>query len=527
MEIVNNKVLVINTRTPEKYKCIERAHYVGTLPNGLHQVAVYWGLDEARVLRNIGVKNAPSPILRNYGWPARFAPFAHQKEIASFLTLHRKAFVFSEAGTAKTISALWAADYLMSLGRIRRVLIICPLSIMRAAWVEDAGKSIIHRTIAVAHHASADKRAEILSNKEYEFVVLNHDGITIVKDAIKKCGDFDLIIVDECNSMKNPSTRRWKALHSILEPHTHLWMMTGTPAAQSPLDAYGLAKLVCPDRVPKYRGAWQDHVMTKVSTFKWVPKRNAKELVFKALQPAIRFTKEQCLDLPPVVTTTRDVELTPQQIKYYETVRTRMLAEASGEVITAVNAAACVNKLLQISAGAVYTDTKEVVEFDCSSRLKVMLEVVEETDRKVIVFAPYRHSAEAIRTHLEGNGYVVDEINGDVTESKRAARFRRFQDKDDPLRVLIIQPQAASHGVTLTAADTIIFWGPVSSAETYIQCVARADRVGQDSSKVTVVHLQGSAIERKTYKALTEKVDFHEAIVKLYEEEVLGIQNQQ
>lgn len=135
-----------------------------------------------------------------------------------------------------------------------------------------------------------------------------------------------------------------------------LWMMTGTPAAQSPVDAFGLAKLVNPSAVPRFFSSFRDMVMQKVTNFKWVPKENATDTVFKALQPAIRFTKEECLDLPDMVYVKRTVEMTRQQKKYYKQLKDTMVMQAAGEQITAANAAVNMNKLLQISSGAVYTD---------------------------------------------------------------------------------------------------------------------------------------------------------------------------
>jgi SNF2 family DNA or RNA helicase len=223
------------------------------------------------------------------------------------------------------------------------------------------------------------------------------------------------------------------------------------------------------------------------------------------------------LDLPPVITETREVPLTPQQKKYYNMLKEQMLVKAAGETITAINAAAEVNKLLQISAGAAYTDNAEVVTFDCSPRLNVLMEALEETDRKVLVFAPYRHSIDTIYEYLTSNNIKADLIHGDVPASKRTRIFKQFQEEAEP-RVLVIQPQAAAHGVTLTAADTVVFWGPVMSTETYIQCCARSDRKGQDSDKVTVIHIQGSEIERKMFKRLAERVEDNNMLVRLYEE---------
>ena len=512
MEIIENKALLFKTRNPHKYSVIPK-HKVRPVDGG-YEVAVYWGLDEARVLRNLGVKDVPSPITKRYDWPGRYKPMQHQIETAAFLTMNRRAFVFSEPGTGKTLSALWAADYLMKLGKIRRVLILCPLSIMHSAWMGDINNSVIHRSAIIAHHPKASRRIEMLQ-QDYEFVICNYEGLNLIADEIKSDGRFDLVIVDEANAYKTNTTRRWKSLASILTPNTYLWMMTGTPASQSPTDAYGLAKLVNPEGVPKFFTAWRDKVMNKITMYKWVPKATAKDDVFEALQPAIRYTKAECLDLPPVITMTREVEMSPQQAKYYNQLKTQMLIQAAGETITAVNAAAAMNKLLQISCGAAYTDDREVVEFDASPRLSVLEEVLEETSRKVIIFALYLSVIETISNHLTKRGIANEQIHGGVTATKRAQIIHRFQNDPDP-RVLVMQPQASAHGITLTAADTVVFYGPLMSVEQYIQCCARADRKGQTSDKVTVVHIQSSPVEKRLFKALESKVSDNSLLTDMF-----------
>jgi len=253
-------------------------------------------------------------------------------------------------------------------------------------------------------------------------------------------------------------------------------------------------------------------------SFKWLPKVTAKDDVFKALQPAIRFSKDECLDLPEVMYQTREIPLTPQVEKYYKALKEQMLIETSGEQITAVNAAANLNKLLQISGGAVYTDTKGVIEFDISPRLTALSEAIDETEHKVIVFVPYKHTIRVVSNYLDKQGITNEIIMGSVTATERASIINRFQSMDEP-RVLVIQPQSASHGVTLTKANTVVFWSPVMSVETYLQCVARMDRVGQ-VNKMTVVHLQGSDVEKRMYKMLQGKVDLHTKLVDLYREEL-------
>jgi SNF2 family DNA or RNA helicase len=517
MHILDNKALVFKTRNPDKYSIIPRSKAVKR-DDGGYDVAVFWGLDEVRVLKNLGVKNVPSPITKKYDWPGRYMPMAHQIETASFLTIHRRAFVFSEPGTGKTLSALWAADYLMKRKEVRRCLILCPLSIMQSAWVQDLSNSVLHRSIVIAHHPKAARRIEMLQ-EDFEFVVVNYEGLDLIANEINNDGRFDLVIVDEANAYKTVTTRRWKALSKILKPDTYLWMMTGTPASQSPVDAYGLARLVNPSGVPKFLTAWRDMTMNKITAFKWAPKANAPDLVFDALQPAIRFTKEQCLDLPPVITVTREVPLTPQQAKYYNLLKDQMMIQAAGEVISAVNAAAGVSKLLQISCGAAYTDDKGVVEFDAAPRLAVLEEILSETSRKVLIFAMFSSSIAAVHAHLLKRGIPAEVIQGSVTPSKRADIIRRFQHEKEP-RVLVMQPQASAHGITLTAADTVVFYGPLMSVEQYVQCIARSDRKGQTSDKVTVIHIQGSPIEKKMFRALTQKVSDHSLLTQMFDQEI-------
>ena len=191
------------------------------------------------------------------------------------------------------------------------------------------------------------------------------------------------------------------------------------------------------------------------------------------------------------------------------------MATAAGEQISAANAAVAMNKLLQISCGAVYTDTGETVEFDIKNRYKVLREVIDESSQKILIFVPFKHVIDVLAEKLKADGITNEIIRGDVSASKRTEIFARFQDDPDP-RVLIIQPQAAAHGVTLTAANTIVWWGPTSSLETYAQANARVHRTGQ-KHPCTVVQLEGSRVEKRIYKMLDERINIHSQIIDLYQ----------
>jgi SNF2 family DNA or RNA helicase len=454
----------------------------------------------------------------SYKWPRPigFTPFDHQRETANFLTDNSRAFCFNEQGTGKTASVIWAADYLMKAGMIKRVLVVCPLSIMQSAWQNDLFKFAVHRTVDVAY-GSAEKRNKV-ANSTAEFVIINYDGLPAIAESAINSKMFDLVVIDEANAYKNVQTKRWKLMRKLITPDTWLWMLTGTPAAQSPVDAYGLGKLCVPQRAPRFFGDYRESVMQALGPFRWIPRPNSEKIVFEMLQPAIRFEKSQCLDLPDVTFVTRQAPLTAQQRKYYKELKDQMLMEAAGEEISSVNAAAKMNKLLQISCGSVYTDSGAVVDFDVSNRLAIVEEVINESSHKVLVFAPFRHTIALLQEYLVKAGIDCTIIDGSVTVRNRTEIFKRFQESKN-LKALIIQPQAAAHGVTLTAADTIIWYAPVTSTEIYLQANARIDRPGQ-RNPMTVVHIEGSPVERKLYFMLQNNITNHEKVIDLYKKEL-------
>jgi len=517
MKIIDDTAIVVKTKRPHLVTEATENVKIVSEQSGMYEVAVKWDLEGAQALAKLGVKKVPSPILRDYTWTGRHTPFEHQKTTSSFLTLYKKAFCFNEAGTGKTASVIWACDYLMKKGLVNRVLVICPLSIMKSAWQADLFKFAMHRGCSIAHGTSKVRRKVIAAGAE--FVIINFDGVAVVKDEIMN-GGFDMIVVDEASAYKNQQTNRWKVLRDLAAKSEWLWMLTGTPAAQSPLDAYGLAKLVNPNNTPKYFGQYRDMVMYRATQWKWMPKRGSDKTVHNLLQPAIRFEKDQCLDLPDVMYSDRDAPLTKQQEKYYKLLKQQMVIEADGEQVTSVNAATNINKLLQISGGAVYTDERSVIEFDVSNRLNVVLEAIEEATNKVLVFVPFTHTIELLKEFLTKNKITSEIISGKVSLNNRSQIFDDFQTKEDP-RVLIIQPQAASHGLTLTAADTVIWYAPVTSVETYLQANARINRPGQKNN-MNIVHIRGSEVETKLYNMLRSNIINHNMIVNLYREEVIG-----
>ena len=229
--------------------------------DGAELVVAPHKLDEVKVLRNLGFQ-VPSPILHYYNWTGRYTPYEHQRMTSAFLTMHKKALVLNEIGTGKTQSALWASDYLMEIGEVKKVLIISPLSTLERVWGDGIFMNFPHRTSLTLHGTSA--RRKKLLKTEADFYIINHDGFNIISDDAVNM--FDLVIVDEAAVLRNPSTNRFRTLRKFMDKHprTRLWLMTGTPTPNDPTDAWALAKLVDSPYCTKTYTAFREAVMMKI-----------------------------------------------------------------------------------------------------------------------------------------------------------------------------------------------------------------------------------------------------------------------
>lgn len=482
-----------------------------------HNLAVDHNIDSTKILRNLGIK-VPSPIRYDYDWPGRYKPFAHQIDTAEFLTLTRKGFVLNEMGTAKTASVLWAADYLMQQNEVTRVCIIGPLSTLERVWRDEIFSFIMHRS-SVVLHGNAESRLRKLRAK-VDFYIVNYEGLDIIKDALKKRTDIDLFVVDEAAAYRNGNTERYKTLTSLLPEKARLWLLTGTPCPNSPEDAWALARLVNKAKVPQYFGTWKRQVMQQVTTYKWRPRPGSHLKVFEVLQPAVRFAKKDCLDLPPVTYESRDCELTPEQTKAFRLMRQHMVTYAEGHTIDAVNAADKIGKLRQIMCGAVKDpESGEYVELPHQPRLKVLMECVEQASAKVLVIVPYKGIINYLHRDITKK-YSCEIVNGDVTPTKRNEIFRRFKEEKD-LHILLCHPQVMAHGLTLTEADMLIFYAPIYSNEQNQQVMERINRPGQ-TRPMTIIRIGANPIEWEMYRVVEGRRVSQESILDLYKKVTQG-----
>ena len=479
-------------------------------------------VEVTRLARNLGYQ-VPAPITHHYKWHDDPKPFRIQKITAALMTMNPRAYVLNEMGTGKTRSAMYAIDYLIREGVIENVLIVAPLSTLSPVWDREIFQYFPHLRATVLHGSRA-QRIKNLREKHHIYII-NHDGVgTILPDLLEK--KIDCILIDEVGAYRNKSTNRWKQMDKLSRAGRgvkYLWGMTGSPTPNEPTDAFGLAKLITPERAPRWFKEFQRDTMTQITQFKWFPKKDANDKVFDMLQPAVRYKRDDCVELPEVSYQDIEIEPSKQVADTYKKLMGQLRIAFEEGQITAANEGVLFSKLLQISCGWVYTAKKDVVKLDNQDRVNEVKNLINDSLGKVIVFADFTHAAEGLYERItEGTRKVplpkdgVELVTGATSKKERDRIFAAFQNDDYP-RVIVAHPQCMSHGLTLTAASTIIWYTPTTSLEIYQQANARITRPGQ-THKGLILHLTSTPLERKLYNRLKQKAKIQGALLEMFDD---------
>ena len=503
---------------------LTRCHNARRLADGRFVVPA--NLGNLQRLRMLGL-SIITPLDRGYDWPSPYKPFHAQRITANFLVTHPRSFVLSDMGTGKTLAALWAADYLMRQNPGMKVLIVAPLSTLKRVWQDEIYRNFLGRRTVSICHGTATQRLKALA-VDADFYIVNHDGLgvgaTVTRRGTALSGfaqelqarrDIRVAILDEASAYRDATTRRSRVARVLVGDRDYLWLMTGTPTPNAPTDAYGIAKLVNNAYGESFTG-FKARTMMQISPFKWVPKRGAHEDVKRLLSPSVRFSIDDCVDLPEMIVSTREAELSPEQRKKFDELKRDCVLELeNGKQITAVNEAVLRGKLIQIVCGAIYDEHHNAHVLDASPRLRVLEEVIEEANEKVIIFAPLTSVINLVYDHLRKK-YPTARICGSVSAKERNDVFEGFQQGREP-RIIVADPRTMAHGLTLTAASTIVWYGPVDSTEQFLQANKRIHRPGQTHT-TRIVQLASTDIEREIFKRLKDNESLQGLMLKLAEE---------
>jgi SNF2 family DNA or RNA helicase len=468
-------------------------------------------LDACRILANVG-KEIESPIEHgDYDWPGIFTPAAHQKRTAGFLTLHKRAFCLNGMGAMKTATTVWACDYLMGKGDVKRVLVTSPLSVIDV-WAREIFKVAPHRKF-VTVYGSREKRRELL-RQPADFYIINHDGIEIIAKDLAEMVDIDHFVIDEVACFRNRTTKKWKVLNSLVNGQIprSIWGLTGTPTPNEPTDAYAQMRLIKPENFRGNFNSFRDSTMIQVGTYRWIPRKGSEQKVNDILKPSIRYALEDCTDLPPTIYSDRQCELSQMQKFHFDKLIKEAITTVRETQVTAVNAGVLLNKLVQAACGCLYGANSEVLELDFGPRLALLTEIIEECNEKVIVFVPLTGVLDALyeKLHLKWSVAMVD---GRTPHGQRKDIFKRFQETKSP-HVLLANAGTMAHGLTLTAASTIIWYAPISSNDHYNQANARIVRPGQRNI-TNIVRMYATPTEQRIYKALDDRSALQDIVLNL------------
>lgn len=487
--------------------------------NGGTWVVMPNGSTETRIARNLGLL-APAPILTRYDW-ARTKPWEIQKTTASFLVENARAYVLSELGTGKTRAVLYAIDWLIRTRQVKRVLVVAPLSTLTPVWETEIFRLMLPYKVVVLH-GSRDKRLELLGSGA-EFNIINHHGVRVIGDDLGRAG-FDVIVVDELAVYRTQRTDLWKTLNRIVNSPAswlpgksparrpgpkYVWGLTGSPTPNAPTDAWAQAKLLTPQQTPRTFMSFRDQTMVRISTFRWVTRKEANGIVKNTMSPSVRYLRSDVMELPECLTVDRSAPLDSDTAKAYKMLyaKARLICEGAknaGESVTAVNEGVLHNKLLQVSCGYLYTDRKTIYQLPATNRLNALNEILDETSEKVLVLVPFLHCLHGVADYLGAKSKRdIATVHGGTPRGQRDTIFTNFQSRLSP-RIIVAHPQTLAHGLTLTAANTIAWYSPTTSLDTYSQANARINRPGQ-KNQMLIVHLIGTEIERATYLRLRQK----------------------
>jgi hypothetical protein len=512
MQIIREHLIFYSEKPQDIQQCITGVK-VKLTENGT-LIGVPFNLENCQSLRSLGVQ-CPTPITTDYSWPIRrgWEPGWWQINTSEFLTAYKRCYCLNAMRTRKTLSSLWAADYLIENRHIHSVLIACPLSTMEIVWAQHLFEHFPHRTFSILFANGKDARQtriNMLAEKK-DFYIVNHHGLDLVSEALRNRLDIDLIIIDEIAVFRNPATILWDSAKSIITPRRWAWGLTGTPTPTEPADAFGVAKLITPNSYSGSRRQFKNLTMMKIGDYgKWVRRPNSELYVANILTPAIRYDRSVNTDMEPTYIY-RKSEMSEEQRKHYLNLLKKSVTEIKGQIVNGVNAGVLLQKLVQVACGVVYS-TGETVEVDFGPRLSVLKELIEENDEKVIVAVPFTGVLNALERELSKR-WSCAIVDGNVSPGKRTKIFRAFQNETNP-HVLIVHPQVMAHGLELTAASLFIWYAPFMRNELVIQANARIDGGGQ-KVKQDIAHIFSTAEERQMYSVIQGRGTYQEIVLKL------------
>lgn len=504
--------------------------------NGHVLMQMPWNEEACRILGNLGVDAAEAaPLVHNNKVlvEGKYQPMKHQLVTAAFITMNPRCYVLSDPRTGKTGSLVLAMDYLQKNRFVTGgFLIITTVTTMPGVWRDSIQAALPRARVVLVNGKNREKALA----QPADFYVTNYDSVRLSRGAFCQAVDDGRIgacVIDELTHVGNISSQRHKAIDMLVnatgrngvQPLEFCIGVTGSPG-ENPQSVFGMCRVVNKYKLPcRTQTAWLNMTTYQYGPEPFMRKLSARapDIIHKAMQPAIRYNKADIIDLPPVTTQNRECDLSKAQAEARDEFRTKAVAlMESGETITAANGGVLYQKLMQVAQGFVMDNEGNPHALDHKERTKVIIEAIEESSNKVVIFCCFKATVRMLAKELTDAGYTVGIVDGSVTGQQRADTLAAFQSKKDP-HVLIAHPTTTAYGVELAAADTLIFNGPPPlGGFIYAQALERLSSAKQKASNINIIRVMASPEEKKFFRTLDAGRDLGNFISTLFEDYTKG-----
>lgn len=460
--------------------------------------------------------------------PIKVKPYFHQQQAFDFACCKfgitapdtsNGVALLMEMGCGKSLTGIGIAGALYQYGKIQRMLVVCPLSIV-GVWQQEFERFANFPYELIILKGSSSKKKEMLSvvpETGLQVVVVNYESAWRIQDALEAFG-ADLIIADEGHKIKEARTAQAKCLHYLGDRAKYKLLLTGTLITNHEIDAFSqyryLNRKIFGDSFYRFRNTYFD----MVGYGNHIPRFRSymqEDFLQKMHSVAFRVTKEECLDLPEIIEEVREIELEPKAMKMYRELESESYTELKDSEVSAVNVLTKLLRLSQLTGGHL-TDDDGNSNMVSKAKLYALEDIIDASvaeNKKLVVMARFIPELDDIQELLEKKdiGYAV--VRGGVKE--RAEEIRRFQEDSD-CKVFIGQIAAAGLGITLTAASTMVFYSMDYSMSNFEQAKARIHRVSQKNDCLYIYLIAKGTVDKKVLKSLRNKVDLAKMLVDEY-----------
>ena len=452
----------------------------------------------------------------------KFIPHNYQKYAIEFILNHPVAAVLLDMGLGKTVIALTAIHSLLfDSFEVSKVLVVAPLRVARDKWPNEVKKWEHLKDLRVSVAVGDAKKRKIALMRKADIYVINRE---MVKWLVEESGvpfDYDMVVIDELSSFKNPQSLRFKALMKVRSKVRRVVGLTGTPASNGLMDLFAEYKLLDMGQrlgryITRYRLSYfQPDKTNGAIVYSYKPLPFAEEEIFKKIGDiTISMKSGDFLQMPEKIMTEYEVEMNEKEKDAYERLKREMVVTIDDkDEITAANAASLCGKLSQMANGAVYTDDRNVQIFH-ERKLDALEDMIEAANGKPVMIAYwFQHDFDRIKKRLQEMGVEFEKIDSEDS-------IKRWN--EGRLPVALIHPASAGHGLNLqSGGSTIIWFGLTWSLELYQQTNGRLWRQGQKDKTVVIQHIiTKGTIDERILSALKHKDCTQEEMIAAVKAEI-------